>query len=201
MGMILFPFAGPGQQMTHLFLTPTAHTLRVGEWQIGIGPIAFGITNDLMLGTNILGDILTIFNIQAKFRVLNTSSFALSAIANFVSAGMLWGVDLPNAGLSFGPVMSWTIAPKSCVHAGLYLSAFGLGGLRGIGFGSLFGGADFALTQDLAGLVEFVTGDTGVGVGGGVEWRLGTFRLKGGVIAAIGEQVGAIPWVDLYWRF
>lgn len=63
---------------------PTAYTLNEDEFQVGIGPVYYGITEDFQVGTNMLSNILGVFNADAKYNFLDKPGLGLAGGAGWM---------------------------------------------------------------------------------------------------------------------
>ncbi len=70
-------------RLTNAHNIPTAYTLNEGEILIGIGPLAYGITDNMQVGTNLLADILGVFNANLKYNLIDNSGFGLAGGAGW----------------------------------------------------------------------------------------------------------------------
>ncbi len=83
---VVFGSFTPGKEMDNNLFIPTPYTLNKGEWQIGIGPVWYGIIDNFMVGTNILSWLFLNINVGAKFNLLNENKGAplgLGIVGNF----------------------------------------------------------------------------------------------------------------------
>ena len=67
-----------GRPITDNAFSPTGYTLHKGEFSIGIGPMAFGVTENVQIGTNILLWVFQVYNVDAKVSVLKDDDRALA---------------------------------------------------------------------------------------------------------------------------
>ncbi len=70
-------------RLTDAHSIPTAYTLNEGEVLLGIGPLAYGITDNFQIGTNLLADIFGVFNANLKYNLLDKPGFGLAGGAGW----------------------------------------------------------------------------------------------------------------------
>lgn len=181
---------------------PTAYTLREGEWIIGLGPIFYGLTDKFQLGTNIIADIFTVFNISGK---LNVSSLPESQTEMAVALDLFTVGFLPSE-ITFGGVISRALHEKLTNHIGFELSLSRDGAIISGALESIFFAVDYGLASDLKLLTELDLTPNRARIGAGVLLKAGDLRLKAGGFLSIGllgaeKPLLAPGWlVDFYWR-
>lgn len=181
---------------------PTAYTLREGEWIIGVGPIFYGVTDKFQLGTHLIADILTIFNVSGK---LNVSSLSESQTEIAVAVDLFTVGFLPNE-VSFSGVISRGLQERLTGHIGFELDLSRAGTIISGALESIFFGLDYGLSADIKLLGELTLTPHRAKVGAGVLLKAGGLRLKAGGFLNIGlfgagKPLLAPGWlVDFYWR-
>jgi len=181
---------------------PTAYTLREGEWIIGFGPIFYGLTDKFQLGTNIIADLLTIFNISGK---LNMSSLPESQTEISMAIDVFTVGFLPTE-ITFGGVISRALHEKLTGHIGSELSLSRDRAIISGTLNSIFFTADYDLASDLKLLTELDLTPNRARIGAGVLLKAGDLRLKAGgflnfSLLRTERPPLAIGWlVEFYWR-
>lgn len=221
--LVLILTAGPlmaqeegfaGRPITSNLSMPTGNTLHAGEFSVGIGPIEYGITENVQLGTNLLLFILQYYNADLKVSLINTEQQAL-ALGLGVGYFDLNIVDEDVSFTSISPYIAYSfpLAEKTRMHLSAnYTNFSGDGDVEDADdlFASLSGTSVAAgIEHSLSNKTKFV-GDLGydvefegVRVGGGVLWGWETFHLKLGLqyFAPKGFGGYVFPYVNLWWRF
>ncbi len=80
--LLLIAAAAPGLALAEVtreapLVEDSAHTLRQGEWKLGIGTSSYGITDRLQLDSALLLD-LTVLNAGLKYKLVDSPQLALS---------------------------------------------------------------------------------------------------------------------------
>lgn len=199
------------------FYSPTAYTLKGGEWNLDLwGPITYGIGDFMQVGTNFWLWFPQYLNVNAKINILPEGDF----VPAFSVGGSYGQIGGTNAFRRYTlEVMLSKMVTKDVFITGAYNYA-----------GSEFTGADSdaanylmdiifgnryrsAVALDVTGAFSpFVRGTAqaivNIGevinfdVAGGVEFAIGDiFRLKLGITAYIRTpDPGYLPFIDLAWR-
>jgi len=192
----------------------TGHTLNKGEFIIGIGPIGYGISDKVQVGSNVLLFLFANYNVGIKTCLFenNNNAFALGVdLAQFYTTSK----GRTNAFVSRSPYISYTtrIGEATNLHLGGRFSfitnddklddsqkkAMALGT-------SLAAGIDYSSSNKTKFLAELGYDFTfeRYRLGGGVLWGWKTFRLKLGLnyFSAKDKDNGYIfPVLGLWWRF
>lgn len=205
-----------GRPITSNLSMPTGNTLHAGEFTIGIGPVEYGITEHVQIGTNLLLFILQYYNADLKVSLINTEqqAFAVGLGVGYFDLGV-FGTDADVTFTSFSPYAVYTmpVGPKSRLHLSANYTNFSSSGDIGdaeelntsISGTSVAAGLEHSLSNktkfigDLGYDLEF----KGVRVGAGVLWGWETFRLKLGLqyFAPKDYDGYVFPYVGLWWRF
>lgn len=193
---------------------PTASTLNKGEFQLGIGPLAFGISDKVQIGTNVLEFIFGSANANLRVNVLNTAD---NAVAVGIGVGQtettLYGRDVSY--VAWYPFVAYSrpLSPTTLFHASLNLSAFTgdedvqnadpRAFWRGT---SIDAGVEYSYSNKTMFLGEAGYDFTfdGPRLSGAVLWGWKTFRLKLGLAVynpAGNANAFVSPLLGLWWRF
>lgn len=203
-----------GRPVTSNFSMHTGNTLHAGEFSVGIGPVEYGITDNLQIGTNLLLFIFQYYNADVKYSLIDTEQQALAlglGVGYFNLS--VFGSDVSYTSISPYVAYSFPVGQKTRMHLGANYS-------------SISGDVDIDDAEDLSASVSGtsvsagiehslsnktkILGDAGydiefegMRVGAGVLWGWETFRLKLGLqyFAPKGYDGYVFPWVGLWWRF
>lgn len=209
-----FPKDGfEGRPITNNTWMPTGYTLHRGEFAIGIGPIGFGITDHVQVGTNILLYLSEAPNGNLKISLIKSSTSAFGV-----------GIDLRHFNLDvFKDERSFTalspflavsnkIGENTLLHLSGQLSFFSSDSdiddadAESSSSGtSVFAGLEYSFskkTKFLADVGYDITFE-GLRLGGGVLFGWEKFRLKlgGGYFAPEGNDHFTLLVIGLWWRF
>ncbi|MBN1481916.1 hypothetical protein EH223_06205 [candidate division KSB1 bacterium] len=200
--------------ITNNVAMPTAHTLNKGEFQIGLGPLAFGVSDKIQIGSNVLTFLLGSPNANARVKLLDNS---IHNVAAGVGVGQtrtkLYGQDATY--ISWYPFIAYSrpLSPTTQFHASLNLSAFmGDDGVQDAEPQDFWRGtsADAGVEYSYSNRTKFLLDGgydftfRGARVGGAVLWGWKTFRLKLGVAYynPKGRTNAFIsPILGFWWRF
>jgi hypothetical protein len=204
-----------GRPITNNLFLPTGYTLHKGEFAIGLGPIAFGITENVQLGTNLLLWIPQVYNASLKIALAKEEDRALA-----VGVGVYrfsWNIvddeDGDDIGfLGVGPygAASLRLGENTMGHiSGQYVyfesdadvdDAEAEASSSGTG---AFGGIEYSMSNRTKFLVDGGYDATFEGgrFGGGVLFGWGTFRLKLGLSYFTAGDGFVWPNIGLWWRF
>ncbi len=202
--------------ITNSLFARTGYTLHKSEFAVGIGPLAFGITENVQLGTNLLLWIFQVYNADLKVSLTKDEDKALGAglgVARFA-----WDVttdeeeegDVEFIALVPYAAASLRLSDNTMGHlAGQYsyfesdadvedvdveASASGTGVAAGLEY-SMSNKTKFLADVGYDGTFE------GARFGGGVLFGWETFRLKLGVSYYTFGDGFVFPNVGLWWRF
>jgi hypothetical protein len=202
-----------GRPITNNLMMPTGYTLNRGEFIVGIGPVGFGITDNVQVGTNILLFLFQVYNVNLKVNFVKTESQAFAV-----------GLDLNNFNLdvfeeetgftSVSPYASFStrVGTNTLLHLGGSYSVFTSdkdiedAKVESSSSGtSLYTGLEYSFSHKTKFLAEGGYDITfeGFRVGGGVLFGWTKFRLKLGVNYFKPKDVSVFtfPVIGLWWRF
>jgi hypothetical protein len=189
---------------------PTGYTLHKGEFQVGIGPMAFGITDKVQVGTNILTFLLQIYNVNLKVNLIDTESNAFAAGLKFDT------FTEESYYTSFSPFATFStkIGPNTLLHLGGQYTFFS--DLENedvedfIAFlssrsTSLRMGLEYSFSRKTKFMAEtgYDFSIDGFRLGGAVLWGWEKFRLKLGLnyFKPNDSHGFVLPVISLFWRF
>jgi hypothetical protein len=206
-----------GRPITNNLSMQTGNTLNAGEFSIGIGPVEYGISDNVQLGTNLLLFIFQYYNADLKLSFINTEreAFAAGLGVGYFDLNVL--ADLNGGSASFltlSPYVVYTapVGPKTRMHfSGNYTYFDSDVSVDDVEAEASSSGTSFAVgvEHSLSQKTKFL-GDVGYDVdfegirfGGGVLWGWEVFRLKLGLIYFSPKGVGGLvlPYISLWWRF
>jgi hypothetical protein len=193
---------------------PTGYTLNKGEFTVGIGPIAFGISDKVQIGTNALSFILGSPNVNGRVNVYQTNEHSVSV---GLGVGQV-STQVFNNDASFTswyPFVAYSrpLSETTNLHAGINLSIFTsdddvgdaepLESWRGT---SMDVGVEYSYSNRTKFLGEggYDFTFSGPRLSGAVLWGWKTFRLKLGVAFYDPEGVSNAffsPIIGFWWRF
>ncbi|MFZ1729097.1 MAG: hypothetical protein WBQ23_06985 [Bacteroidota bacterium] len=203
-----------GRPITTNLSMPTGNTLHDGEFTIGIGPLEYGITENVQIGTNLLLFILQYYNADLKVSLINSEQQALAVGlgVGYFNLGV-FGADVNFTSLSPYVAYSTAMGPKTRLHlAANYTDFSGSASIddteelnASVSGTSLAAGLEHSVSNKtkFVGDVGYDLKFEGVRIGGGVLWGWETFRLKLGLqyFAPKGYNAYVLPYVGLWWRF
>ena len=203
-----------GRPITNNVWMPTGYTLNKGEFMVGLGPIGFGITDNVQVGTNILLFLFQYYNANAKVSLIKWPNMALSTGIDFGHFD-LDVLDVETSFTSLSPYLAFSrnVGKNTNLHlAGQYTyfsseSDIQDAEAKWTSTGtSGFAGLEYSLSQKTKFLGEASYDATfeGFRVGGGVLFGWEKFRLKLGVSYYNPEGVEGgftLPIIGLWWRF
>jgi len=203
-----------GRPITNNIDMPTGNTLNKGEFIVGLGPIAFGVTKNLQIGTNILPYLVQYHNVNVKVNLVKSPNMALATGVDFGRFDLdVVDIDTNFTSLSPFVALSTRVSDATTLHfAGRYShfsdedeidDAIPDGTSTGT---SVSAGVDYSLSNRTKFLAEAGYDATfnGVRMGGAVLYAWRRFRLKLGVNYYDPENAEAsftLPIVGLWWRF
>jgi hypothetical protein len=204
-----------GRPITSNLFAPTGNTLHAGEFTVGIGPVEYGITENLQIGTNLLLFIFQYYNADVKYSFIDTETRAFAAglgVGHFNLNFRGIGGDASFTTLSPYIAYSMPVGPSTRLHLSANYTNFSSdvsiddveASATSAGT-SVSGGIEHSLSNktkfvgDLAYDLDF----EGIRVGGGVLWGWETFRLKLGLQYFTPKNIGGLvlPYIGLWWRF
>jgi hypothetical protein len=213
--------AQPGftdRPITNNAFAPTGYTLHKGEFTVGIGPLAFGVTENVQVGTNILLWAIQVYNADLKVAVSKSEkrAFAVGVGFNRLALNLEDGDDddeidftsvAPFGAASFG------LGENTLIHLSGRVAVYTTDeddtdiddvepGETSTGT-SVFAGIEHGYshrTKFVADLGYDATFEGAI-VGGGVLFGWDTFRLKLGVSYFAAGDGFTFPLIGLWWRF
>ncbi|MCZ7557035.1 MAG: porin family protein [Bacteroidia bacterium] len=203
-----------GRPITNNLFAPTGNTLHQGEFTIGIGPVEYGITENVQIGTNLLLFILQYYNADLKVSFINTEERAFAAGVGVGYFNLkVFGAD---AGFtSFSPYIAYSmpVGPSTRLHLGANYTHFeadvDIDDAEELNASTEGTSVNAGIEHSLSNKTKFV-GDLGydiefegVRLGGGVLWGWDSFRLKLGLqyFSPKGYTGYVLPYIGLWWRF
>ena len=204
-----------GRPITENLFGPTGNTLHQNEFTIGIGPVEYGITENLQIGTNLLLFILQYYNAEVKYSIINTETQALAVglgVGHFDLNA--WDSDADLTFTTYSPFVAYSmpIGPVSRMHLSANYTYFsGSVNIDDAEASSTSSGTSLTagVEHSISNKTKFV-GDLGYDIdfegiraGGGVLWGWDSFRLKLGLqyFAPKGTDGFVLPYIGLWWRF
>jgi len=193
----------------------TGYTLNSGEFKIGLGPIAYGITDNVQLETNLLLFILQIYNASAKVSILKDKENALAVGATYMHFNMnsLLGGDNKLSFDAIQPFVTYTMCvnEKFNAHIGGTYSYFAsdtdiedVETSSNITGTTVSAGLEYSLSNKtkLVGDLAYDVTFSGLRPGAAVLFGWETFRLKLGLgYYSLEKDSYILPVIDLWWRF
>ena len=202
-----------GRPITNNISMPTGYCLNKGEFLVGIGPIGFGVTDQVQVGTNILLWLFQDYNANVKISFIKTKTMAFAAGLRIDYLNLkVTGADQGFTFLSPYVVISPRIGSKTILHvAGKYSYITGNGEIEDAEVEQtasgtrIFGGLEHGFSNRTKFLAEVGYDFTfdGITIGGAVMFGWKNFRLKLGVqyYNPEGTSGFTLPAVGLWWRF
>ncbi len=201
--------------ITNNLWTPTGYTLNKGEFTVGIGPIGFGITDNVQAGTNILLFLFQVPNANLKINVSKSSTNAFAVGLALLHFSLdIFDENNDESFTVFSPYASFTrkIGDKTNIHiAGNYSFFISDADIddaeaESSSFGtSVSGGIEYSYSNKTKFLADIGYDATfeGLRLGGGVLFGWTKFRLKLGVayFNPAGGGDFTLPQIGLWWRF
>ena len=194
---------------------PTGYTLHEGEFTVGIGPVAFGVAENVQIGTNLLLWIIQVYNVDAKVSLLKDDDRAVAVGLSAYRLSLDFDGESDEADFTaLAPYIAGSkrIARDTMVHGGgqfAYFSAEGDEDIEdadasAIATGSnLFAGIEHSYSDRTKFLADvgYDTTFDGARIGGAVLFGWTTFRLKLGVSYYTAGDGFTLPIIGLQWRF
>jgi hypothetical protein len=202
-----------GRPITNNISMPTGYTLNQNEFLIGLGPIGFGITNNIQIGTNILLYLFQVYNGNIKISFIKTESMAFAAGFSIKYFNLdVFGAEENFIALSPYVVVSPRIGSKTLLHiGGQYVSFSSDANIDDAEIESttdgtrLFLGLEQSISNKTKFLVEggYDIDFEGFTIGGAVLFGWKSFRLKLGVTIYNPKdfETFTLPIIGLWWRF
>lgn len=205
-----------GRPITNNLYMPTGNTLNAGEFSIGIGPVEYGITDNVQLGTNLLLFIFQYYNADLKVSFVDTEkqAFAAGLGVGYFDLNAISSVGGSFSFLSLSPYLVYTtsIGEKTRMHFSGNYSYFEsdvdideVEAEASTSGTSLAVGVEHSLSHKtkFVGDVGYDLDFEGLRFGGGVLWGWEVFRLKLGLQYFSPKGVGGLvlPYISLWWRF
>ena len=192
---------------------PTGYTLNQREFNIGIGPVGYGVTPQVQLETNLLLYVVQVPNANLKVNIMRSSHSALSV-------GVFWANFMANYDGGRSPfttlapylAFSTKVSQRTAVHIAAQLSHFSgdidISDTEVESYSSgtsLFGGLEHTVSAKTKFLADIGYDATfkGARLGGAVLFGWETFRLKLGVsyFSPKNSPAFTLPVIGLWWRF
>jgi hypothetical protein len=207
-----------GRPITTNAFGPTGYTLHKDEFSIGLGPIAFGITEDVQIGTNLLFWAFQVYNAELKAAVTKSENGAF-AVGLQVYNLSLELEDADDDGkefdfLALAPSLSISrrLSGNTMGHLGGQFAYFNAeadadiedaeasGSTTGTSF---FAGFEHSRSNRTKFLVDvgYDTTFEGARISGAVLFGWEKFRLKLGLSYFTAGDGFTFPIVGLWWRF
>jgi hypothetical protein len=204
-----------GRPITTNAFAHTGYTLNRGEFLIGLGPIYFGITDNVHAGTNLLLWAFQYYNADVKVAFAETDDHAFGLGVNFGRLSLDFGEfgdEVDFTAISPYAAGSIRLGENTMGHIGGQYSRFDAEGDRDIDDAdasavatgtSFFGGLEHTISNRTKFVADVGYDATfeGARVSGAVLFGWTKFRLKLG-ISYFGAGDGfTFPLVGLWWRF
>jgi hypothetical protein len=207
-----------GRPITENAFAETGYTLNKGEFAIGIGPMDFGISDRVQLGTNLLLWIVQYYNADLKVAVKKSDDNALSLGLNFGSLNLdKYNEDSDSDEevdfFQISPYVAGSIrvSENTLWHVGGRYSHFEADTVdvdetevTATASGTnIYTGIEHTYSNRTKFLADIAYDTTfeGMRVGGAVMFGWSKFRLKLGLSYLTAEDGFAWPIIGLWWRF
>ena len=203
-----------GRPITNNLWMPTGYTLNSGEFLVGLGPIGFGISDNIQIGTNILLFLFQVYNANLKISLIKTDDLALAGGVGFHHFNWnLEGEDFNPTAITPYAVVTFGMGPKTNLHVGgeyyLFTEDFDIEDIdveSSVSGSRIFAGLEQSLSEKTKFLFEggYDIDFEGLMLGGAVLFGWEKFRLKLGVSyfnPKEAESGFALPVIGLWWRF
>lgn len=201
-----------GRPITNNITMPTGYSLNRGEILVGLGPVGFGITNNIQISTNILYYLFQVYNANLKISFIKSSAMGFAIGAKWTSFNLdVFGAETGFTTISPYAVFSPNLGESLTLHIGGQYSiitsdakiedAEYTATTEGTSF---FVGLDYSVSNKTKFLAEGGYDLTleGYRVGGAILLGWKAFRLKLGVnYLGVGDGGFTLPIIGLYWRF
>lgn len=202
-----------GRPITNNVMMPTGYTVNKGEFLVGFGPIAFGISDRVQVGTNVLLFIVQDYNASLKISFIKDEKKALSAGLKIHTFDLdVLGVDTDFTSFSPYAVFSTKVGKATFLHLGGQYSYFNTEieiedtKAESTSTGtSVYFGIEHSYSHRTKFLAETGYDYTfkGFRAGGAVLFGWDKFRLKLGINYFNPENSDGFifPVISLWWRF
>jgi hypothetical protein len=204
-----------GKPITTNAFAPTGYTLHGSEFAIGLGPIAFGITDNVQASTNLLLWAFQYYNADIKIAFAETDDHALGIGVGLGRLALDFDEDDDEAdftAISPYAAASFRIGESTMGHIGgqySHFSAEGDVGIEDANASAVSAGTSFfcGIEHSVSNRTKFVADvayDTtfeGSRVSGAVLFGWTIFRLKLGLSYFSAGDGFTFPLVGLWWRF
>lgn len=204
-----------GRPITNHLWMPTGHTLNRGEFLVGLGPIGFGISDNIQVGTNILLFLFQVYNANLKVSLIRSEELALAAGVGFHHFN--WNLegegDFSPTAVTPYAVVTFGVGPKTSLHVGgeyyLFTEEFNIDEVEVesmVSGSRVYAGIEHSMSVKTKFLFEggYDIDFEGMTLGGAVLFGWEKFRLKLGVSYYNPRAVDggfALPVIGLWWRF
>jgi len=210
------PFGFEGRPLVENIWSQSAHTLNKGEFMIGIGPLAYGISDQIQFESNLLLFILQYYNVILKAELYNSPTMSIAAGYRFGYLNLPSTADGETQFMENSPfaTFSFPVSEKTELSAAGQVSFYRFGDdideiepyvayITNSG-SYLHGAINTDLSKKTKLLVEAGYNFTfeGPRLGAAVNWGWEKFRLKLG-LGAFNPRNGpfmVLPVVGLWWR-
>lgn len=202
-----------GRPITNNVWMPTGYTIDKGEFLLGLGPIAFGISDRVQVGTNVLLFLFQDYNANLKISFVKDAKKALAAGFKFHRFDLdVYGIDTEFNSFSPFAAFSTKVSRNTSLHLGGQYSYFSSkveiedAKVESTSEGtSAYLGIEHSFSYKTKFLAEVGYDFTfkGFRVGGAVLFGWEKFRLKLGVnyFSPEDSQGFIFPVISLWWRF
>jgi hypothetical protein len=205
-----------GRPITNNLFAPTGYTLHKGEFTVGLGPVAFGITENVQLGTNLLLWIFQVYNADLKVAAVKDVDRALGLGIGVYRFSWDVTTDEGEEGdvefIALGPYASASmrLSDNTMGHIAAQYSYFesdadvedveAEASASGTG---VSGGLEYSMSNRTKFLADAGYDATfeAARFGGGVLFGWNTFRLKLGLSYFTAGDGFVFPTIGLWWRF
>lgn len=204
-----------GRPITTNAFSPTGYTLHKGEFSLGIGPVAFGATENVQIGTNILLWLLQIHNVDTKVSLVKNDDHAFAVGLSVYRMSLdLYEGDGEEHFTALAPFAAGSIriGDSTMLHGGGQFAHFSAGGESDIEDASanesatgtsIFAGIEHSYSDRTKFLASVGHDSTfeGTRVGGAVLIGWTQFRLKLGLSHYSAGDGFVLPIIGMRWRF
>jgi hypothetical protein len=204
-----------GRPIINNAFAPTGYTLHRGEFTIGLGTIAFGVTDKAQIGTNLLLWAFQYYNADVKVSFAKTDDYAFGAGVGIGRLSLDFGDDddeVDFTAVSPYAAASMRIGKNTLAHISGQYAHFDAEGNEEIEDADASGAAQgtsffVGLEHSYSNRTKFVTDigyDTtfeGMRVSGAVLFGWTKFRLKLGISYFDAGDGFTFPLIGLWWRF
>lgn len=202
-----------GRPITTNLVQPTGAVLNRGEVLLGIGPVAFGLSDGVQFGTNIFNIIGGVYNADVKAALVKSDGIRIAAGLNWSSFELRSaGKNETFSGLSPYLTASARMSGKTTLHLGArHVEFFGTADIGDAEYGAkaegtmVYSGVELDISEWSKFLVEFGYDATFRALRSGAGFLFGgrTSRLKLGFqhFQQRDAEGFARPIIQLWWRF